>query len=228
MHLRYLWCIMHAKLYQLIQTIVFLFFIFVLPTLLFDKTSLLATWPFLASIASGFVLSLSQPPVRFFSKNPNDQHDRHSVTLLMASGILIFLIPALEFLILNKSPACVCNWISILGLSMAIGGLAFRVYAIYVLGKFFTSSVQIQNDHRLIEHGPYKYLRHPSYTGALVMALGVSFMLRSYAGLLFCVFGFFPTYMYRIHAEEIALSSKLGDVYQAYQSRTKKLIPFIY
>ena len=107
-------------------------------------------------------------------------------------------------------------------------GTVFRWYCVAVLGKYFTFDVAIRSGQVLVEVGPYRYIRHPSYSGALLTLFGFGLALGNWAGLaaaLFCM-GF--AYSYRIPVEEAALLSALGETYKKYQNRTWRLIPFVF
>jgi protein-S-isoprenylcysteine O-methyltransferase len=113
------------------------------------------------------------------------------------------------------------------GICLMLLGTAFRWYCVRVLGKYFTFDVAIQGGHALIEVGPYHYIRHPSYSGALLTLLGFGLALGNWAGLaavLLCM-GF--AYSYRIPVEEAALTLALGETYRQYQERTWRLIPWV-
>jgi protein-S-isoprenylcysteine O-methyltransferase Ste14 len=107
-------------------------------------------------------------------------------------------------------------------------GILLRWYSASVLGKYFTFDVAIQCEQNLVEGGPYRYLRHPSYSGALLTLFGFGLALGNWAGLaasLACL-GF--AYAYRIPIEEAALTSALGEAYLQYKKRTWKLVPFLF
>jgi protein-S-isoprenylcysteine O-methyltransferase Ste14 len=107
-------------------------------------------------------------------------------------------------------------------------GLALRVWAILVLGGHFRGIVTIQEDHRLVTGGPYRWLRHPSYTGALVTSLGFGIGLGHWIGLVALLLGWFAGLAYRIHVEESALRQTFGRAYDDYRARTRRLIPYVY
>lgn len=117
---------------------------------------------------------------------------------------------------------------AVLGLVLFVLGLVVRWSSIIHLGRFFTVDVAIAADHRLIESGPYRYVRHPSYTGSLLAFLGFSLSLGNWLSLLIITFPIFLAFLYRMHVEERALIAGLGDNYAAYQRRTKRLLPFVY
>jgi protein-S-isoprenylcysteine O-methyltransferase len=115
-----------------------------------------------------------------------------------------------------------------LGLGVFIAGLALRWYAIVYLGRFFTVNVAIASDQRVIDTGPYRYVRHPSYTGALAAFLGIGLLLNHAAALVMITVPPLLVFLRRIHIEEAALLAGLGDNYRAYMRRTRRLVPGIY
>lgn len=119
-------------------------------------------------------------------------------------------------------------WIYVLGIAMVIGGLAFRWYSIIYLGRFFTVNVQIAADHQLINSGPYRLLRHPSYSGALLAFYGLGVCTQNWASLAIMVGGPTAAFLYRMHVEETALAGAFGERYRQYMQRTSRLVPFVY
>ncbi|MDQ6912565.1 MAG: isoprenylcysteine carboxylmethyltransferase family protein [Verrucomicrobiota bacterium] len=107
-------------------------------------------------------------------------------------------------------------------------GLVLRWWSIIRLGRFFTVNVAIARDHELIETGPYRYLRHPSYTGVLLAFLGFGLSLGNWAALLGLLLPIFIAFLYRMKVEERTLIEGLGEKYVSYCRRTKRLVPFLY
>jgi protein-S-isoprenylcysteine O-methyltransferase len=107
-------------------------------------------------------------------------------------------------------------------------GLSLRWYAIIHLGRFFTVNVAIAQDHRVVDTGPYHYIRHPSYTGAITAFLGLGLVLNNWASLLVLAVFSFAVFARRIAVEEAALTAGLGEAYRQYMQRTRRLIPGIY
>jgi protein-S-isoprenylcysteine O-methyltransferase Ste14 len=120
------------------------------------------------------------------------------------------------------------GWLTWVGVAIMIFGIVFRQYAISTLGKFFTATIQIKNDHELIQTGPYRYIRHPSYLGILIMTLGLGIALANWISLILCIV--LPTIglMQRIKFEEKELEQHFGNQYQDYRKNTWRVIPYIY
>jgi protein-S-isoprenylcysteine O-methyltransferase len=119
-------------------------------------------------------------------------------------------------------------WCVSIGVALFVIGIVLRWYSIFHLGRFFTVNVAIAADHQLVETGPYRYVRHPSYTGALLAFIGFAMVLRNWASVLLISLPIGFAFLYRINVEERALVQALGDRYRAYMKRTKRLIPFVY
>jgi protein-S-isoprenylcysteine O-methyltransferase Ste14 len=143
-----------------------------------------------------------------------------SVWLSVAIGIwLAFLIPDAAFK--NGRTA-----LFVAGLVLMIAGMALRWYSIRVLGTSFTLEVSTRPGQAVVQSGPYRWVRHPSYTGGLMTLLGVLICcvnVASLAAMAVAVAG----YAYRIRVEERALARDLGAAYSDYMRRTKRLVPFL-
>jgi protein-S-isoprenylcysteine O-methyltransferase len=113
------------------------------------------------------------------------------------------------------------------GLAVFAVGLGLRWYAIVYLGRFFTVDVAIAADHRLVDSGPYRYIRHPSYTGALLALLGLGLCLCNWVSLA-VILAPVLVFVRRIQVEEAALLAGLGDGYRRYMQHTRRLIPGVY
>jgi protein-S-isoprenylcysteine O-methyltransferase Ste14 len=113
-----------------------------------------------------------------------------------------------------------------LGILLMDAGIAFRLYAITVLGAFFTT-VAVAAEQTVIDWGPYRLIRHPSYTGLLLILLGLGLSLTNWLSLLVIMGCALLGLSYRIRVEERVLKEHLGQRYQEYMQRTKRLIPFV-
>ncbi len=120
------------------------------------------------------------------------------------------------------------DWLTWVGVFIMISGVVFRRYVISVLGKFFTATVQIHQDHQLIKAGPYRYIRHPSYLGILILALGNGIALANWISLLLCIALPAIGIIQRIKVEEKALYHHFGEQYKDYSKNTWRIIPYIY
>ena len=114
-----------------------------------------------------------------------------------------------------------------LGIALIWLGIAFRYWAVQTLGKFFSIKLIIQEKHQLITTGPYLYIRHPSYTAALITLAGFGFAIGNWLSVIaLLVFGLI-IYSTRIKTEEKMLSQEFGKSYEDYRKKTWRLIPFL-
>ena len=116
----------------------------------------------------------------------------------------------------------------LVGVLIYLIGLIVRWYAILYLGRFFTVNVAIAADHRVIDTGPYKYIRHPSYSGALLIFLGMAISFQNWLGFAVLLVQTTLAFLRRIDIEEMALRGALGDAYINYSAHTRRLIQFVY
>lgn len=114
-----------------------------------------------------------------------------------------------------------------IGISLMFLGVLVRQYAIAILGRFFSLSVEISEDHKVVNKGPYRLVRHPSYTGILITFIGLGFAVQSLGALSVLVLFFGISFGYRMRVEERALLTSLGQDYASYMKGTKRLIPFL-
>ena len=117
--------------------------------------------------------------------------------------------------------------INVTALCFFIAGMIVRWTAIISLGKYFTVDVSIQNEHKVVQHGMYKYVRHPSYTGLLIEFLGLAFYFGTWMSVIILMIPISSVMMYRIRWEENLLRKSFGEQYEKYKSHTKMLIPGI-
>lgn len=115
-----------------------------------------------------------------------------------------------------------------IGIAVMLIGVAFRSYAIRSLGKFFTHTVATRAGQYVVDTGPYRLIRHPSYSGALLMFLGMGLAMTNWAALLAILLGAGIGYAWRVHVEEQALCTDLGQPYRDYMQRTRRFIPHVW
>jgi protein-S-isoprenylcysteine O-methyltransferase Ste14 len=117
------------------------------------------------------------------------------------------------------------GWNSIPGLVIAWLGLGLRVWAIVLLGRSFRTTVEVDAGQTVETRGPYRWVRHPSYTGLLLITAGIGLADGTWPGLAVCLALPTTAMLWRIRVEEAALTRIIGDPYRAYQRHTKRLIP---
>ena len=158
---------------------------------------------------------------------PAGDFDRSSLAIWMAADLTIPLGVIIGFTEIGRIQT-ESILPGICGIALMLAGICVRWVAIYTLGKFFTRKVTILNDHRVVQSGLYKYLRHPSYSGFLLGNLGLGFAFSNWISLIVIFVPTFAAALYRIHVEEKALSQALGSEYIDYCRATYRLIPKLY
>ncbi|HEY1689201.1 MAG TPA: isoprenylcysteine carboxylmethyltransferase family protein [Solirubrobacteraceae bacterium] len=118
--------------------------------------------------------------------------------------------------------------IFIVGIAFMAAGTALRQWAVLTLGRFFTVDVRVQSDQTVVEGGPYRWVRHPSYSGMVVVFVGVGFALGNWGSLVALVV--LPTIglLIRIRVEERMLLAQLGDPYRRFAESRARLFPGIW
>lgn len=120
------------------------------------------------------------------------------------------------------------HWLLYPGLTMFLLGLALTVWAYHTLGRFFSLEVQVQREHRVVNTGPYRLLRHPGYSGVLFGFVGLGLALQSWVSVLVLLIATTTALAYRARVEEKFLVAALGDEYVQYMAGTKRLVPYIW
>ena len=163
--------------------------------------------------------------LRIFSKQRlagGFSHDKRSLLFILTGVTLslfsLFLFPYFGTGRLNTN-------FTYMGIFVMIFGFILRQWSIQILGRLFTPVISIQESHKLIIKGPYKYVRHPSYSGLLLELLGASLAVFNWISftLTFCFM--LPPLIYRVKAEEKELIKQFGQNYIDYKKKTKMLVP---
>lgn len=169
--------------------------------------------------------------VSFFtdaSLSPGEQEDRSNRWVLGAFSILALLLTYLSAFTDRVDFWSVDgNAMRWAGLALfAIGG-ALRLWPVFVLGRRFSGLVAIQPEHKLQTSGIYSKVRNPSYTGLLVTSIGWAMTFRSVVGVILALLMLLPL-VARIRSEERLLRQRFGAEYEAYCTRSWRLVPGIY
>jgi protein-S-isoprenylcysteine O-methyltransferase Ste14 len=194
--------------------------------------SLAFVWPYAAAFWAVYIWAF-WPEMRIVrqgqkSVKQNKATDSGSLQVIlfgMQVGILLaFATAFVPWLMFPRAAIVPALWS---GIAVLIAGSLLRRHCWRVLGQYFTGDVQVQNDQPVIMRGAYKWVRHPSYTGGILMLTGIGIALANWASLAILVATAIAVYSYRVHAEERALVQTLGDPYVAYMKTHERFIPFV-
>jgi protein-S-isoprenylcysteine O-methyltransferase Ste14 len=114
------------------------------------------------------------------------------------------------------------------GLLLMSAGIVIRQWAVLLLGRYFTTDVRVHDEQTVIERGPYRWVRHPAYSGLLLTLAGIGLALGSWAALAAMVLVPAIGLVYRIRVEEAALSHGLGEPYRRFVAGRARLVPHVW
>jgi protein-S-isoprenylcysteine O-methyltransferase Ste14 len=120
------------------------------------------------------------------------------------------------------------RWALGAGAAVATFGMGLRIWSVATLGRYFTYVVKVTPDQKVVETGPYRLIRHPSYTGGILIGLGIGLSLRLPIAPAVIGVTSFLGYWVRMRIEERALAEGIGEPYRAYMRRTWRLLPFVW
>jgi protein-S-isoprenylcysteine O-methyltransferase Ste14 len=150
-----------------------------------------------------------------------------SFWLILPGFLAVFFAPPLEWMYLpGILPRTL--WMQIAGLTLILVAVVLRIWARAQIRGLYSGHVEVQADHLLVQGGPYRFIRHPGYTGLVLLALGVAVGYSSWMGLAATPILLLPGLAYRIKIEEELLMEHFGKEYQRYIQKTKRLIPGIW
>ena len=118
--------------------------------------------------------------------------------------------------------------VTLVGIGVIALGALLRWWSIFTLGRYFTFEVAVRSTQTVVQSGPYRFVRHPSYTAILIMLLGVGIVLLNWASIVVLLVTGLIGLSYRVRVEERALVEALGQPYVDYMRHTKRFIPFIF
>lgn len=177
----------------------------------------------------GLAYGLSEVGLGLLKRSRDDSIDADDSTLRVLWATILLSVPigivARDYATRATFGSSAVFWT---GCAVFVAGLALRWYSIVHLGRYFTVNVAIHSRHEIIDTGPYKRIRHPSYAGALLAFLGLGLCVGNWLSLALIMLPITWAFARRIATEESALANALGAPYINYMSRTKRLAPFIY
>jgi protein-S-isoprenylcysteine O-methyltransferase Ste14 len=156
-------------------------------------------------------------------KSPRGKQTKKIVAYLEAStmGITIF-VSYLEYSWREPAPNLLVTSLGLVVLALVVG---IRHLSLRTLGKYFSSHIEIKESHRVVRDGIYGKIRHPAYLANLLLVLALQLILGSYSSMLLLAFFMFPLALTKIHFEERALKSELGEVYESYTQEVPMFVP---
>lgn len=150
-----------------------------------------------------------------------------SFFLILPGFLMVFFAPPLEWIYL---PAVLPRlvFMQTVGMALILVAAMLRIWVRLHIRGLYTGHVQVRADHRLVQNGPYRFIRHPGYLGYVLIGLGVVISYASWIGLAALLFMLLPGLAYRMRVEERLLTEQFGEEYINYTKKTRKLIPWIW
>jgi protein-S-isoprenylcysteine O-methyltransferase Ste14 len=162
---------------------------------------------------------------RALSATSKAQDAGSAYLISIANGVTIFAAFIISFLPWFRIPHPHIAFY--VGTALLLAGSLLRRWCWRMLGKYFTGAVAVVSDQPVVDSGPYRWVRHPSYTGGTAMLIGIGVALGSWVSVALFAVETCCIYRYRVRVEEKALLATLGEPYRAYMKRTKRFIPFV-
>jgi protein-S-isoprenylcysteine O-methyltransferase Ste14 len=148
----------------------------------------------------------------------------HIIPLVIA--VMLLALPALPGGLLSGRVLPATRFVFFTGAAIVIAGLLFSVWARTYLGRNWSASVTLKADHELIRDGPYRFVRHPIYTGLLVAIVGSAIVRGEWRGVIAVVIAVIALWR-KLQLEERWLGETFGDAYARYCAEVSALIPFV-
>jgi protein-S-isoprenylcysteine O-methyltransferase Ste14 len=182
----------------------------------------------LDTTAIGFALSEMSIRARSAVNRGGSNRDHGSivaVVLGVAAGVLVAVWCAAGV----STTTIAGGWVPLLvGLLLMWLGIALRQWAVWTLGRFFTVVVRVTDGQSVVDRGPYRWVRHPSYAGLLLTLLGLGVALGNWLSLLALAILPLIGLVIRVRVEERALLDALGEPYRSYAGSRRRLVPGIW
>jgi protein-S-isoprenylcysteine O-methyltransferase Ste14 len=176
------------------------------------------------------LFALSEYAMRFRSRlNRNGTRVERWSLLVVVAAVVGGMLGGIELAKRDVGSIVAARWpLFVIGLVLMAAGIVVRQWAILTLGRFFTVDVRVHPDQTVVERGPYRWVRHPSYSGLLIFFVGLGLALSNWLSVL--VLAVLPAagLLVRIHSEERALLAALGENYRRYAATRRRLFPGIW
>jgi protein-S-isoprenylcysteine O-methyltransferase Ste14 len=178
-------------------------------------------------VAVAVTISIFQPAYKPIDSSA-PQHDRGTAAQIVWSVYLTQLGGIIEAVYFRFPASFQWDTVTTVALVAILAGLGLRIWSVVTLGRFFTWFITVYEDHQVIRSGPFRFIRHPGYGGALILFVATLVFLHAWiSAVLSLVFQLFA-YTRRIRYEEAMMIERLGDKYTAYAREVAALVPLVW
>jgi protein-S-isoprenylcysteine O-methyltransferase len=178
-------------------------------------------------IGVGMLASLTQPAYKPIDRAAPPE-DRGTSSQIVWTVYITQCIGVFEAVFFRYPESFVWDALTTIALLLAVAGALFRAWAVATLGRFFTWHVRVQQGQKVISDGPYRFVRHPSYAGAIVLYVCTMLVLKAWFAAALVLIFLTLAFVRRIRYEERLLVSALGDDYVSYSRNLKRLVPTLW
>ena len=178
-------------------------------------------------VAVALAISVFQPAYRPIDKSA-PTHDRGTAAQIVWSVYLTQLVGVVEAVYFRYPESFNWDVVTTVALMAMIVGLGLRVWAVLTLGRFFTWFITVYDDHQVIRSGPFRFIRHPAYGGALILFVATMVFLHAWVGAVLSLVFQLLAYVRRIRYEEAMMIERLGEPYIKYTRSVRALVPLLW
>ena len=191
------------------------------------------SWPFALTLGIAIVIWVGPEEARGWrwrGRNGGASVADHGSLYVTVGMIALGALAALACAVLLPGAAILWNRETLfaVGITLMLAGVALRAWAVRTLGRYFLPVVAVRADQQVVRHGPYRLIRHPTYSGALLTLLGLGMTLTNWAALVALLCCALAGLAYRVRIEERALLRALGQPYREYMAQTTRFVPFLF
>jgi protein-S-isoprenylcysteine O-methyltransferase len=178
-------------------------------------------------VAVAVAISIFQPAYKPVDKSA-PPHDRHTASQIVWSVYLTQLVGIIEAIYFRYPDSFRWDVVTTLSLVAMVAGLGLRIWAVLTLGRFFTWFITVYDDHQVIRSGPFRFIRHPAYGGALILFVATLLFLHAWVGAAFSFVFQLYAYLRRIRYEEALMIERMGEKYKTYVREVGALVPSLW
>jgi protein-S-isoprenylcysteine O-methyltransferase Ste14 len=191
------------------------------------------SWPFALTLGIAIVIWVGPEEARGWrwrGRNGGASVADHGSLYVTVGMIALGALAALACAVLLPGAAILWNRETLfaVGITLMLAGVALRAWAVRTLGRYFLPVVAVRADQQVVRHGPYRLIRHPTYSSALLTLLGLGMTLTNWAALVALLCCALAGLAYRVRIEERALLRALGQPYREYMAQTTRFVPFLF
>ena len=175
----------------------------------------------------GVLVSVFQPTYKPVDLS-TPTRDRGTAAQIVWSVYLTQFAGVIEAVVFRYPRSFVWNGVTSVALVGVVAGLALRVWAVRTLGRYFTWFITVYDDHEVIRSGPFRFIRHPAYCGALILFVSTLIFVHAWIAAAFSFVLQLFAYVRRIRYEEAMMVDRLGESYAAYKREVRALVPLLW